>query len=291
VTVDPPTPVKRTVEIRERDAPRARDAEALLERRRPDGSVGMRVARLEDAGYAVYAPGHGSFRVSGDGSAIYYDELAEARWKWHRPLCAQALPLAASLHGLELVHASAVALAGQAVAFVAHSGVGKTSLAVALLARRAALVTDDVLALETIGGEVFAHPGVPMANVAAEQIELLPRPVRRRLGRAIGTSDKVHVEVPNMATGPLRLGALFFLKRSETVDRLELEPADPPDPRDLLGAAFMPHVVTPERLISQLATCAAIAATVPVLKLTAPPGLTASQLGRAVERQVAEMRE
>lgn len=263
--------------------------EPLLERRHPDGSLGMRVARLAEGSYWIEAPGHGTFKVAGDGSFIGYDRLAEARWRWHRPLCAQVLPLAATLHGLELLHASAVVMADRAVAFVAQSGGGKTSLAVHLLACGAPLVTDDVLALEDTGRGIVAHPGAPMANVAAEQVELLPTPARARLGSVIGASDKVHVEVSNISTEPLPLGAVFFLRRSEQVGRLTFEEVDTPDPRDLLGATFMPHIVTPERLMTQLAICASIAAAVPVFKLGVPAGMTAPQLARAVERQVTQI--
>jgi hypothetical protein len=272
----------------EGEVPGPEDGKPLLERLHADGSLGMRVTRLAGGNYWIEAPGHGRFKVADDGSVVWYDRLAQARWRWHRPLCAQALPLAATLQGFELLHASAVRLHGHAVAFVAQSGGGKTSLALALLARGAPLVTDDVLALEATGGSVVAHPGVAMANIAAEQLGLLGEPVRAELGEAMGASDKVHVEVSNICRAPLPLGAVFFLTRSQAVDRLTVELAEPPDPRDLLAATFMPHIVAPSRLVTQLATCAEIAASVPLFRLTAPVGLSASQLASAVEHQVAE---
>ncbi len=266
------------------DPPPAHEDATVLERRHPDGSLGMRVARLEDGAYLIDAPGHGRFCVAGDGSVVRYDGLAEPAWRWHRPMCAQALPLAATLQGLELFHASAVAIGGRAIAFVAGSGTGKTSLAFALLARGAALVTDDVLVLEPIRAGVVAHPGVPLVNVGADQLALLPAPARARLGAPLGRSDKVHVEIPGMAGEPLPLGAVFFLTRSRAVERLAVTAAVPLDPRDLLGATFMPHIVTRARMISQLNACAAIAGTVPVLKLEVPAKVSAAQLAREVER-------
>jgi hypothetical protein len=265
------------------DPPPAGEDATVLDRRHPDGSLGMRVALLHDGAYMIDAPGHGRFRVAGDGSVIGYDRLAEATWRWHRPLCAQALPLAATLHGLELFHASAVAFDGRAIAFVAPSGTGKTSLALALVARGAALITDDVLALEPAGIGVVAYPGVPLTNVAPDQLALLPSPVRDRIGAPFGASDKVHVEVSSMASGPLPLGAVCFLARSEAIERLAVTPA-PPDPRALLGATFMPHIVTRTRLLSQLSTCAEIAAAVPVVKLEVPATLGADRLARELER-------
>ncbi len=279
----------RTVQIAglAADALDEREGEAVLERSHADGSLGMRVTRLGDGSYRIDAPGHGRFEVNEDGSRISYDRLADARWRWHRPLCAQALPLAATLQGLELLHASAVGLDGQAVAFSAQSGGGKTSLAFALLARGASLMTDDVLALEPSDHGVLAHPGVPMANVAAEQLELLPVGMRARLGAALAVSDKVHLEIANLAPGPLPLGAVIFVRRSERIERLGIERIDPPDPRDLLAATFMPHIVTPARLATQLTTCAALAATVPIFTLSAPLKVSAADLAAAVERRLS----
>jgi hypothetical protein len=261
--------------------------ETLLERRHADGSLGMRVARL-DGGYLIEAPGHGTFRVIDDGSRVEYDRLATPIWRWHRPLCAQALPLAATLGGLELFHASAVVLDDRAVAFVADSGTGKTSVALALLARGAALVTDDVLALESTAREVLAHPGVPIANMAADQLALMTGSERARIGFPIGRSDKVHIQIAKMSARPLPLGALYFLARSDAVEGLSIEPASPPDPRELLGATFMPHVVTRARLTTQLTTCAQIADMVPLFKLAVPTRLTPAELAREVEGHARE---
>ena len=274
------------ITISERQA-RPIHRETLLERFCADGSLGMRVSQLDDRDYLIEAPGHGRFHVADDGSTVSCDRLAEPSWRWHRPLFAQALPLAATLNGFELFHASAVAFEDRAVAFVADSGTGKTSLALALLARGAALVTDDVLALEpAVGGGVMAHPGVSLANIAAEQLRRLSPSARARVGVPIGTSDKVHVEIGNVSATPLMLGAIFFLRRSDAVKQLATVPLLPPDPRDLLGATFMPHIVTRPRLLTQLRTCAEIASAVPTFKLEAPASVTAAQLACEVERHL-----
>ena len=75
-----------------------------------------------------------------------------------RLLFAQVLPLAATLHGLELLHASAVAWNGRALGIVAAAGTGKTSVATHLVASGGVLLTDDVLALEEVEGAIVAHP-------------------------------------------------------------------------------------------------------------------------------------
>src|SRR5436309_3387291 len=63
-----------------------------------------------------------------------------------------------TLKGCSVLHASAVEVSGQVVAFVAGSGMGKTTLAALCCASGAKLVTDDVLRIETArdGGWCFA---------------------------------------------------------------------------------------------------------------------------------------
>ena len=261
----------------------------VLERRHPDGSLGMRVSRLEAGGYRIDAPGHGAFAVASDGAVICCAQLREPSWRWHRPLFAQAMPLAATLQGFELLHASAVALDDHAVAFVARSGTGKTSLATQLIARGASPLTDDVLSLESRGAAVIAHPGVRMANIAREQMELLSPAQRARVGRPVGVSDKIHVELASMPTGPLPLAALFFLERSEQIERLTFARSAAPNPREILGSTFMPHIVTPARLTAQLEACAVIATTVPIFQILAPSAITAARLAIAVEREAAKV--
>jgi hypothetical protein len=268
------------------DPPAVRGGATVLERLHGDRSLGMRVVRLDDGSYVVDAPGHGWFWIADDGLVVRYHRPGPS-WRWHRPLYAQVLPLAATLQGFELFHASAVALEGRAVAVVAESGTGKTSLAVALLARGAELITDDVLALESTDGGIVAHPGVPFGNIAADQLALLCTSARARVGVPIGTSDKVHVEIANMSAEPLALGAVYFLRRSRDIQTIAFERASPPEPRDLLGATFMPHVVNQARLITQLTTCAEIARSVAVFKLSAPASLTAAELGAEVERHIS----
>jgi ABC-type multidrug transport system ATPase subunit len=50
---------------------------------------------------------------------------------------AQVLPLAAVLRGIDVLHASAVALAAGPIAFLGGSGAGKTTLASRIVARGA----------------------------------------------------------------------------------------------------------------------------------------------------------
>jgi hypothetical protein len=260
----------------------------LLERRLLDGTLGMRVEQGAGDSYRVLAPGHGDFVVSADGSLVRCAPAEGSSWRWQRPLFAQVLPLAASLQGLELLHASAVVLQDTAVAFTGRSGIGKTSLAVHLTGHGASLLTDDVLSLECVDHAVLAHRGVPLANVACAELEAMSPTARARLGRPLGMTDKVHIEPAGMPDNPFPLARLYFVQRNADVDDVVFQWLDHPDPQQLLGATFLAHLTTPRRLMTQLQTCAQIARHVSTFRLLVPEGLSARGLARAVESHIGE---
>jgi len=258
-------------------------ATCLLERSLPDGTLGMRVECRDGYGYRVHAPGHGEFFISVDGSLVRCAPADGPSWRWQRPFFAQVLPIAATLKGFELLHASAVVLNGAAVAFSGRSGAGKTSLAVHLASRGAYLLTDDVLSLKCRAGTVMAQPGVPMVNVASEQLESMSPTARDRLGTTVGTSDKVHIQPGCMPKASFPLTALYFVERGADVSHVTFESLDPPDPLRLLGATFLPHLLTTRKLVYQLETCAEIASSVRIYRLRAPKEVPAASLAEAVE--------
>ena len=119
-------------------------------------------------GFRVWAPRHGCYLVAPDGTHVAGAPSAVAAWRWERLVLAQVLPLAAALRGMEILHASAVEMAGRAVAFLGSSGVGKTTLAARIVVRGARLVTDDVLAVDMANGAVRAYRGVPLRESTRE---------------------------------------------------------------------------------------------------------------------------
>jgi len=223
----------------------------------------------ERVGYRIEARGHGRHLLSPDGREDACMPEAGADWPWHRLFFAQVLPSAAALQGLEVLHASAVAIGGEATAIVSASGGGKSTLAAAMLAAGAELVTDDVLAVEPGGGgELVAHPGPAFVRVDEATLAALPAP-----SEVLGRSDKLDVAVEPVA-GALPLRRLVFLERDQRASRIELVALSPPDPRLLLAATFTSHLTARRRLEAQLDTCAAIAREVPCFRLVVPGGVT-----------------
>jgi hypothetical protein len=138
-------------------------ATPLGEVRRPDGSLLFGVEAHAEAGWLLHGEGLGSHLLSADGRRLRCVPGVPPARSWERFLAAQVLPFAAAVNGLEVLHASAVAIDTGAVAVLGASGAGKTSLAIALCEQGARFIADDVLAVELSDGGLLAHPGTPLA--------------------------------------------------------------------------------------------------------------------------------
>jgi hypothetical protein len=245
-------------------------SERIAELRGAEGELVLTVDRHPELGYLIDAPGHGGHLLSPDGCSAACVPAVGEGWPWHRLFFAQVLPTAAALQGLEVLHASAVAVAGEAIAIVSASGGGKSSVAGHMVAHGAGFVTDDVLALERPNGSLVAHPGGAFVRVDEAELERMPS-----LGDPLNRADKVDVALQSVSE-PIPLGRLVFLERSADAGRISLEPLSPPDPRLLLASTFAFHLTTRERLVAQLDTCAAIARGVPCFRLVVPAAETAA---------------
>jgi hypothetical protein len=265
-------------------------AETVVELRFPDGRAMMRIEHHPPEGFRIWAPRHGRYVVSADGRRVRMAVPGLRSWRWQRLLFAQVLPLAATLQGLEPLHASAVALDGSAVAFLASSGSGKTSVAAGLVGRGAELLTDDVLSVEVSNRGVLAHPGAGIVNIDARALARLGPRGRARLGVPLGESDKVHLAAP-LATGPRPLKAVYFLRRGDTGPRPRIVPHVRSDARRFLAGTFIRYVRSPERLRTHLEVCARLAGSVPAFDLLVPEGTSASDVGGVVECHAARLRE
>jgi hypothetical protein len=184
-----------------------------------------------------------------------------------------ALGASLTLRGEEPLHATVVAVAGQAIGLLGSSGAGKSTLAAHLVAEGADLVTDDMLRITFSDNRALAHPG-------PHRLKLFDEPARRLLPGAAAhgffsaLSGKVLIE-PRAAgaadRGPCPLVALFLLADS----RVETFAAQP-SARRVTGAELIRLLVasamdirngTPARLARQLRFAGRTAATLPVYAL------------------------
>ena len=111
-------------------------------------SCRVRVTRHAGA-YRFFHSCTGTFEISPNGRDICFAAAPAARLDVARTdLIARVLLLAAQRPGVAWMHGSAVVCGGRAIAFLGNSGVGKSSLAVALARAGARHVCDDTLPIE-----------------------------------------------------------------------------------------------------------------------------------------------
>ena len=276
-----PSPITRVrldpSEFERRWRPAASTSEVVRELRNDD-TVLLKVELARPAGYLLHAPGFGRILISPDGSELICDPEPESS-EWSALITAQALPLAATLRGFEVMHASGVVLGDRAALFAGRSGAGKSSLAAALLHHGALLLSDDTVALEPRDGALVAHPGAALLQLGvAENSRLSPRE-RAVLGTPEAFLDKQRYNLSATASHA-PLGELFLLERSPQGPPLERIEAV--DPFALLGSTFNLSVRTPERLARHLDLAVTLAATEHIYRLRVQPGMDATRLAEIV---------
>jgi hypothetical protein len=287
------TPPRRST-VLERESPRALDrtwATGPLQRvhewRCADGRLDASLDRDERGTYRFYTREYGRYVVDPDGSRVRCAPPSAEPWYWQRGLNGQVLPLAAVLHGLEIFHASAVALDGRALAIVAESGVGKTSVAAHLVERgNGRLITDDVLAVELAEDGCVAHPGPALLNVRHATARALGAQRVRALGPVLGDDGEALRILADREEKPLPIGAMYFLEPA-TGSSTVIRATAAPDARLLLASTYNFYVKTPTRLEAQLALCAQLAADVPMFRVQVDRSEGAGELARELEAHAA----
>jgi hypothetical protein len=281
------------VEVSRGDA-RAAEEPVLEPLFRQGGGPGEPLISLDRtaAGYEMRIARFASFSIASDGERISCRPEVEPAWRWQRVLAGHALPLAALLQGIEVFHAGAVVLetgAGPgAIAIVAGSRGGKSSLAVNLALGRARLLTDDALAVEARNGALVGHPGVGAASLRANEAERL---------RALGLYERLEV------LGEDEGGARVLLKRQDVSVPLvgwywpewaaKGEPVAferlAPDPRRVLASTINLVFREPERLTRHFELSAEIAASLPLIRIAVPRDVQAAELARLIEAHALEL--
>jgi hypothetical protein len=147
--------------------------------------------------------------------------------------------------------------------------------------RGAALLTDDVLALERRDGNVLAHHGAAYASIARSELDAVSPLARGQLGAVAGKTDKVLV-TPPVSQSSVPLSAVYFLRRTPDHGEIVIERSDPPDPLLLLSANFISYVSDAAHLENHLDLCAQIAETAGIHRVQIPKGTSAAAVADAV---------
>ena len=193
------------------------------------------------------------------------EEGGPAAW---RAVLDSVLFSVALIRGREALHAGAVASAWGAIAVVAGSGGGKSTLLAELLRRGDVLLADDVVVLEPGGdGVPLAHPGPPLMTVPT-RVEPLP-------GTPIATlGEERWVAVP-AASEAVPLGAVVVLNRRPG-EETALRPIS--GPLAVLMASLLGFPRSPGRELARFEIAAAIASRVQIWELAADPAVNPGAL-------------
>lgn len=272
-----------------------REGSRLREWPGADGQTEQWIDRYGDAGFRLVSLIYGSYLISADGSHVVCAP-SPSQPLWQRMLVGQLLTHVAVLRGIELFHASAVAIGGAAIGIVGFSHTGKTSLALRLTLGGASFIADDVIAIDPTNRSITAHRGVGVCNLRHSEAELLSPTDRARLGRVIGEdADCLRLVIaPKLVarareSSPLR--SLYFPRRGGSGDRPVFRRIARPDPVLLLANTFGLSLRMPERLHRQLDLCARVAREIPIFDVQVPASVGAATLADQIERHVGELIE
>lgn len=167
-------------------------------------------------GTLLTVPAVARYRIA-DGCRITIDPLPGASDRNVRVfLLGSALGAVLHQRGLVPLHANAVEIAGRAVAFMGHSGAGKSTMAAWFLDRGRGVLTDDVCVVEQSSGRPIAHRGLVRLRLWREAMERTGRDASED-ARSFDDQDKFDVAMPPASYAPptLPLGAVVLLRRAE----------------------------------------------------------------------------
>jgi hypothetical protein len=215
---------------------------------------------------------HFEFLVSGDGNRILWRRLRDVPDEVLLTyVIGQALSFCLLTRGIEPLHATAVVVNGEAIAFLGASGAGKSTLAAVFVQRGFALLTDDVLVLQPDGNKLLAHPSVPRLKLTPSAADAFFSR-RRSISMNRFTTKMIFPLAPlAQARDMVPLRALYVLPKRSSKRRIRVT--------TLIGrASFLPliantfndSVVTPARLKQQFTFASKIAAAVPLSQLSFP---------------------
>jgi hypothetical protein len=232
----------------------------------------------------------GSFLVRG-GREIIVDPLPGVDERILR-LCILGPALGVLLHQRRqlVLHASAVAVDGGAVAFLGEAGWGKSTMAAAMYARGHGIVADDVTAVRANKANPIVHPGFPQlklwpeaATAVGNALETLPR-IQPSLEKRARRSD--HEFSPD----PLPLRCIYVLGESETQEIAPLRSQEALV--ELIRHSYTKSLLRVLGASSHFLQCSSIVKNVTIRSFKRPRSLPSlSDMAQLVEKDLAEALE
>ena len=179
----------------------------------PEGSStrGCFLATEEEA-YFHWAE-YGTYLVR-NGTTILVEPSGQAEERMLR-LVILGVAMGVLLHqrGILTLHASAVRIHGEVVAFVANKKGGKSTTAAALHALGHAVVADDIVAVDTTCQQSSVIPGFPQLKIWPDVAEALGKPVEEMARLHPKLNKLAHVTDYDFPLLPLPLKRIYILRQ------------------------------------------------------------------------------
>ena len=183
--------------------------------------------------------------------------------------------------GLPMLHASAVAVEGQAAVFMATNRAGKSSLAAAVMTSGGALLADDLAGLRVEGERVEALPGWPCMRFWPDQASHFGRPVQALPLAHPGYAKRmvpVGGEFGAFCDRPCPVGAIYLPeRRAATSGDPRVDVSEVPRRRgimELVRGSFLPQTLEAAGFAARrMALFARALERVPVKRLVYPDGV------------------
>lgn len=234
---------------------------------------------------STFVSGHtAGFRIDGIGGwkleagrrMVLYPSLAASAAEVRLFTLGSAWGLLGYQRGHAMWHGSAVARDGRAVMCCGDAGEGKSTIAAAMIASGAALVSDDLSRIETHEGRALIHPSSSRLKLWAGAVDHFGWR-KQVIQRDVMREEKFHCSVPQDSAGrdAMDLSAVVVLA---TGAECTLEPLTG---ADALGEVLRGTIYRPEALEAmgrwgeQGALAARIVAVTKVFRLTRPRDLGA----------------
>jgi len=215
---------------------------------------------------------HFEFVVSADAKQVLWRKLQEVSNEvFFTYFLGQVLSYCLLTRGIEPLHATAMIVNDQAVAFLGDSGAGKSTLAATFLQKGYTLLTDDVLALEFRGESAWVWPGIARVKLNPDSADSVFYGRRSIPMNSFTTKMIFPLNDSQHDNRMFPLRALYVLPRKPSKSRIMV--------RRLSGrASFLPivqntfndTVLHSDRLKQQFAFAGRLARLIPIKRLSYP---------------------
>jgi hypothetical protein len=175
------------------------------------------IERKDNGGFLLFAkmPGVAAFLVSEGRNIVVDPEPGVSEALLRSAILASAMSVILRQRGLLVLHGSCVAINGQAIAFLGHSGWGKSTLASALHHKGYALLTDDVLAVHLDSGQAWVRPSFPLVKLWPEAAIHTGKTHTKTTQIRPELSKNIHEINENFTSETLPLRQIYVLAKSE----------------------------------------------------------------------------